>query len=592
MRIFRLLKTLFIILSLIAFAISLHACKKIDNDDNGTGTGGILASVEVKPVNPVMSLKVKDADNNDIPNTLQFTVTGTYEGGYTANLTSSVTWSSSNEAVATIDAAGLVTATGIGDTTITGTYNGSSYTTKLTVKESVDIGLESIEVTPAAPAIFTGKTKQFAATGTYDDGTTGDITAEVNWSSSAPAATVDAAGLATGVAAGTTTISATTPGGISGSTTLTVTAVVLESITVTPDNQSLAFGTKTLQFTATGAYNDGSNPDITSLVTWSSSNEAVATINAAGLATSAAAGADASTIIKAELGAISDTATLNVVNCTSAGLTTITVTHPDTTIASGATQQFAAAGDGALSTLTACVDWSSTIPSISTAGLVTPAGTGTSTITADYPATAFSGNSSLTIRVNVPKTGLTASQTPGDDGDLERGVAWPVTRFFDNGNGTITDNLTGLIWLKNANCFGAQNWANALSAANTLNAGECGLTVGEGSLEGNWRLSNINELESLINLSQGNNVTWLTAQGFTNVQAFTVNANGTPEVGNDTVTSSGIYWSSTTYAVTTANALVVNFSPAAATYPAYSLGVDNKPKTDAEYFVWPVKGGK
>lgn len=50
----------------------------------------------------------------------------------------------------------------------------------------------------------------------------------------------------------------------------------------------------------------------------------------------------------------------------------------------------------------------------------------------------------------VPKTGQTTSFAPRDDGGLEKGVAWPNPRFTDNSNGTITDNLTGLIWLKNA----------------------------------------------------------------------------------------------------------------------------------------------
>ncbi len=54
----------------------------------------------------------------------------------------------------------------------------------------------------------------------------------------------------------------------------------------------------------------------------------------------------------------------------------------------------------------------------------------------------------------VPKTGMTTSYRTGDDGDLERGVALVTPRFTDNGDGTVTDNQTGLIWLKNANCFG------------------------------------------------------------------------------------------------------------------------------------------
>ena len=98
----------------------------------------------------------------------------------------------------------------------------------------------------------------------------------------------------------------------------------------------------------------------------------------------------------------------------------------------------------------------------------------------------------------VAKTGQTESDASGDDGDLEKGVVWPNPRFTDNGNGTVADNLTGLIWLKNANCFYNGHWSEALSEANGLNNGECGLT--DGSSSGDWRLPNRNELNSLIDV--------------------------------------------------------------------------------------------
>jgi hypothetical protein len=53
----------------------------------------------------------------------------------------------------------------------------------------------------------------------------------------------------------------------------------------------------------------------------------------------------------------------------------------------------------------------------------------------------------------VEKTGQTTSYATGDDGELSKGVVWPNARFADNGDGTVTDNLTGLMWLKNANCI-------------------------------------------------------------------------------------------------------------------------------------------
>jgi hypothetical protein len=88
----------------------------------------------------------------------------------------------------------------------------------------------------------------------------------------------------------------------------------------------------------------------------------------------------------------------------------------------------------------------------------------------------------------VEKTGQTTSYATGDDGDLERGVAWPNPRFTNNGDGTVTDNLTGLIWLQDANCFGLKNWDNTLSACNGLANGQCGLT--DGSNAGDWKLPN------------------------------------------------------------------------------------------------------
>ncbi|MBF0495692.1 MAG: DUF1566 domain-containing protein [Deltaproteobacteria bacterium] len=73
-------------------------------------------------------------------------------------------------------------------------------------------------------------------------------------------------------------------------------------------------------------------------------------------------------------------------------------------------------------------------------------------------------------------------------------------RFIDNGNGTVTDNLTGLIWLKNANCFNKRNWLDALSAAKGLAGSSCGLI--DGSKAGDWRLPDMNEMKGLIDFSK------------------------------------------------------------------------------------------
>ena len=261
-----------------------------------------LVSIAVTPANPSIG---KGA-------TQQFTATGTYSDNSTQNLTSSVTWGSTNTAAATITSAGLATGVATGSTTISAASGSISGSTNLTVTAPV---LVSIAVTPANPFITKGATQQFTATGTYSDNSTQNLTSSVTWSSTNTAtATITSAGLATGVATGSTTIRATS-GSISGSTNLTVTATLV-SIAVTPANASIAQGA-TQQFTATGTYSDNSTQNLTGSVTWSSTNTAAATITGAGLATGVAQG---STTIRATSGSISGSTTLTISSSSSSGL--------------------------------------------------------------------------------------------------------------------------------------------------------------------------------------------------------------------------------------------------------------------------------
>jgi hypothetical protein len=84
----------------------------------------------------------------------------------------------------------------------------------------------------------------------------------------------------------------------------------------------------------------------------------------------------------------------------------------------------------------------------------------------------------------------------------------PDPRFRDNKNGTVTDNLTGLIWLKNTKCFKMMDWESAILAAESLKDGDCGpdsvLTLSDGSSDGDWRLPSMNELCTLIDFSRRN----------------------------------------------------------------------------------------
>ena len=157
-----------------------------------------------------------------------------------------------------------------------------------------------------------------------------------------------------------------------------------------------------------------------------------------------------------------------------------------------------------------------------------------------------------TLPAQLPKTGQTTSYAAGDDGNLQEGVAWPSPRFTENGDATVTDNLTGLMWAQDANLDGTKTWADAFIYVNGLNlAGYA-----------DWRLANVNELESLINAQETSSATWLNTQGFTDVQA-------------------AIYWTSTTYCNNPLNAWVVNMGD------GYVIASNAKTST---FYIWPVRG--
>jgi hypothetical protein len=82
----------------------------------------------------------------------------------------------------------------------------------------------------------------------------------------------------------------------------------------------------------------------------------------------------------------------------------------------------------------------------------------------------------------------------------------PAPRFLDNANGTISDTLTGLVWLKNLNCFGMTDWKSADLAVKALQNGDCGpdpaLVLSDGSSAGDWRLPTMGELCTLIDFSR------------------------------------------------------------------------------------------
>ena len=184
-----------------------------------------LVTVTVSP--PVANVAVGAGE--------QFTATGTYSDLSTRDLTDSVTWSSSSTSTATVSNTGLATGVAVGAATITATDPNAlvSGTAALTVTPipALPVTLVAVTVSPPVANVAVGAGEQLTATGTYSDLSTQNLTDSVTWSSSLTSnATVSnipgSQGLATGVADGATTISATDPNSLlSGTAVLTVTPV-------------------------------------------------------------------------------------------------------------------------------------------------------------------------------------------------------------------------------------------------------------------------------------------------------------------------------------------------------------------------------
>ncbi len=319
-----------------------------------------------------------------------FTATGVFDDSSTQDITTSVTWTSSNTAIATVGTTsgtyGTATGASAGTTNINATFTYAGATamgsTSLTVSSAT---LASITLTPGSGLVAPGSSLQYTAVGTFSDGSKQSINSSAVWSSSdTNVATVSRAGVATGQSAGTVTIAAQS-GSLSATASLVVESAALSSIQVTPQNASVPT-TINIQFIATGTFANGDTQDLTSAATWTSSASSVATVSNAqgsiGVATGAQPGsATVSAVFSGQVG----TASLTVSNAT---LASITVTPATASIALGASQQFTATGrfsDGSLMNLTGQAAWNSSdvnVATISMHGLASSASAGTATIKA------------------------------------------------------------------------------------------------------------------------------------------------------------------------------------------------------------------
>ncbi len=243
---------------------------------------------------------------------LAYTATGTYTDGSTHDVTSSASWLSSNTAVATVNSSGLALGTGVGTSNVSASLG--TVTSPSVVLTVTAASLNTISISGASSAPV-GVIVPFTATGHYSDGSSVNLTTSVTWSSPNPAITIGNTsgtnGKAVGSTTGSTVISAKDPvSGLSSTSTITLTIVpvALASIAIGPAAPTVRQG-QTATLTATGTYNDGSTQDMTSTVTWTSSDTAVATV-AAGSVLGVASG---TTTVTAASGGVSASVNVGVI---------------------------------------------------------------------------------------------------------------------------------------------------------------------------------------------------------------------------------------------------------------------------------------
>lgn len=360
-----------------------------------------VVSISLTPAEPSVS---------QLGQTVQFRAMGAtnHPNAAEEDVTSTATWTSSVGSVAKVDSNGLATATACGETVIMAQDGNVMGQTTLTVACSTpggDSALQSITVYPATPTIPNPGQIQLKALGIFSPATSNnDLTSLASWASSnLSVATVDNTGMVSAAGCGTTGISAEYQG-IIGQTQLIVSCTALQSITIYPGSPTIPQLGQNQQLRALGIYPPpASNRDISSLTSWASSNQGVATVSDSGLIS--AVGCGTSTISAMYQGIIGQTQLS--VSCSV--LQSVTVYPINPTILESQTEQLTALATyspaAPVNDLTSGATWRSSntaVASVDSSGVVTAAASscGTTTISAQYQGVV--GQTQLTVSCPAP----------------------------------------------------------------------------------------------------------------------------------------------------------------------------------------------
>lgn len=415
----------------------------------------LLVAVQVTPALATIALGGTQA----------FVATANYDDGTTANVTALATWSSSNPVAVSIDSAGVATGLLGGKAVqIHAVFGATDGWASLVVSAAT---IATIELAPAGASLAKGQALQFQATATLTDGTMLNVTLQATWSSTATAiATVNAQGMVTAVATGTSLIHATV-GAVTGTRNLVVTDATVTGVAVTPSMMTSFVGGPLMQFKAMAALSDGSYADVTAQATWLSSDVLIAAIDAQGKATPLAQGA--AQVSATYQGVKSGYAAISVAP---AVVSSVQVLPATASLAKGKSLSFkaiATLSDGSTSDLTSSVAWQSSnlnVATVTAGGLVYGLAAGEATITATFQGKV--GDSVLTVS---PATLQALAISAGSSLPLQVGATRQFAALGTYSDGTVLDVTLTSTWLSSdgaklsiSNAVGSKGLSTALAA--------------------------------------------------------------------------------------------------------------------------------
>jgi len=405
--------------------------------------------------------------------TLQYQAIALFSNGTSQNVTRRASWTIADPAVASVNALGRVAFDAPGRTTITATFMEATGSTPLTVS---DAEVESLTLTPVAPSLPAGARVRFQVVALFSDGTSRNVTSGATFRSSDPEVLQVGSGafdrgLATGISAGTATVTASFEG-LSASQPVTVSAATLDELQVTPAVWETPVG-GVQQLQAVAIFSDGTSRNVTGAATWSSSAPTVAQVTSGGgsrgRATALAAG---EATLTATFDGASDTARVTV---TAAEIEALQVTPFAPEVAAGLPLQFQAVAlydDGTSENVTGRATWTSSSPEVAevttgagSRGRATALAAGSTTITARFDGA--SGSARLTVtEATIDRIQVTPflPTLPTGFGTQMQAVAVYTDETTRNVTGLATWSSSDDAVAAVSNAFGSRGQLAALSA--------------------------------------------------------------------------------------------------------------------------------